>query len=271
MVLYAVLAVSSRHQAILSGSTDEVEASTFHGRCLELLISALSQPEETWDDNLLATVVILRIYEELDNRNDKKCHIVGSSRLLNTVSKFSSSGGLAEAASWLFLRQAIYVSLVHRVPLELNLDNYERSSVFDRFDNESYANVIIFLFARALQLIYPVRRDVAVGMHAWDLLQESIDRWYSSKPSSFAPFHYRDASMEESRPFPELWMISPAAGASPQAPPPPPKLFLQLSPLLTNEYSSRTAVLPRSKHPDDDTQAASSVAGGIPSRATHAH
>lgn len=42
MVLYAVLAVSSRHQAILSGSTDEVEASTFHGRCLELLISALS-------------------------------------------------------------------------------------------------------------------------------------------------------------------------------------------------------------------------------------
>ncbi|KAL2012349.1 hypothetical protein VTN00DRAFT_5067 [Thermoascus crustaceus] len=209
MVLYAVLAASSRHQAITLG-TDEVEASTFHGRCLELLISVLSEPEETWDDNLLATVVILRIYEEFDNKNDEKCHLLGSNRLLNTVSNFSSSGGLAEAASWQFLRQAIYVSLVYQVPIELNLENYERSSVFNQLDTASYANVIIFLFAKALQLIYPPR-GVPVDIHAWDLLQESVERWHNSKPSSFTPFHYQESSVEESRPFPELWMISPAA------------------------------------------------------------
>lgn len=241
MVLYAVLAASSRHQAITLG-TDEVEASTFHGSCLKLLISVLSQPEETWDDNLLATIVILRIYEEFDNKNDEKCHLLGSNRLLNTVSNFSSSGGLAEAASWQFLRQAIYISLVYQVPIELNLENYERSSVFNRLDNASYANVIIFLFAKALQLIYPPR-GVPVDMHAWDLLQESVERWQNLKPSSFTPFHYQEPSVEESRPFPELWMISPAAGLAPTSSQYPPASVANRGVVVGMQYYHATRIL----------------------------
>lgn len=212
MVMYALLTVASRHQSIMLGS-DETEANTYHGHCLEYLIPALSRPEETYDDNLLVTVVILRLYEELDNQKDKKCHLLGSSRLLNTISKFSSSGGLAEAASWLFLRQAIYVCLVQKEPWELCLENYESSFVFECPDDDgSYANVIIFLFAKILRLISRSRETPSLDLHDWLSLEESVERWNDAKPFSFTPLQYRDVDIAENQPFPELWMVSPAAG-----------------------------------------------------------
>lgn len=213
MVMYALLTVASRHQSIMRG-IDEVEASTYHGRCLEYLIPALSRPEDTYDDNLLVTVVILRLYEELDNQRDKKCHLLGSSRLLNTVSRFSSSGGLAEAASWLFLRQAIYVSLVQKEPWELCLENYESSLVFEcpNGDDASYANVMIFLVAKILRLISHSRETASTDLQDWLSLEESVERWNDERPFSFTPLRYRDVDVEENRPFPELWMVSPAAG-----------------------------------------------------------
>ena len=46
MVLYAVLAASSRHQAMFM-SHGEHEASFYHGLCLRLVIEALSASETT--------------------------------------------------------------------------------------------------------------------------------------------------------------------------------------------------------------------------------
>lgn len=213
MVMYALLTVASRHQSIMRG-TDEMEASMYHGRCLEYLIPALSRPEDTYDDNLLVTVVILRLYEELDNQKDKKCHLLGSSTLLNTVARFSSSGGLAEAASWLFLRQAIYVCLVQKEPWELCLENYESSLVFEcpNGGDASYANVMIFLVAKILRLISHSRETASTDPQDWLSLEESVERWNDAKPFSFTPLRYREIDISNNRPFPELWMVSPAAG-----------------------------------------------------------
>lgn len=212
MVLKALLALAASHDTILSGASDW-EASAYHGQCLELLIAALARPEDTYDDNLLITVVILRIYEELGQPTDQKCHLLGSNRLLNTMSKSASSGGLAEAVSWQFLRQAIYASVVQSQPLQLDLKNYERSSVFHRTDDAAYANVIVFLCARIIQLCTGLDA-CAVEEGTWRQLGQSVDQWYAAKPITWQPLRYRAADMAENRPFPELWMISPPAGIS---------------------------------------------------------
>ena len=151
MLLKALLALAARHDAILTNGSDS-EASAFHGECLEMLILALNRPEENYDDNLLITVVVLRFYEELERTTDTKCHLLGSNRLLNLMSRSASSEGLAEAVSWQFLRQAIYSSIAQYEPLQLDLRNYERSSVFHRDDDAARANTIIFYCARILQL-----------------------------------------------------------------------------------------------------------------------
>ncbi|OQD81555.1 hypothetical protein PENANT_c026G05065 [Penicillium antarcticum] len=143
MVLKAILALSARHDAILAGDSD-LEASGYHGQCLELLIAALDQAETNCDENMLIAVVTLRIYEELENNTDQQFHLLGSNGLVNLVARSASSGGLAEAVSWQFLRQAIYASIVQYQPLQLNMQTYERSSMFHRHDDAACANVIIY-------------------------------------------------------------------------------------------------------------------------------
>lgn len=210
MVINALLTISSRVEAILSHSSD-MEATAYHDRCLELLIPALSRPEHTYDDNLLVTVIILRLHEELDSYIDPKLHLLGSHRLLNSISQFSSSGGLGEAASWQFLRQAIYVCLVQKEPWQLHLEHYRRSKVFERFDDASYANTMIFLFAKLLQLISKPT-DRTGDSQEWTSLRQDIERWKIKRPRSFIPLKYLGPNFDENRPFSEIWMISPAAG-----------------------------------------------------------
>ncbi|KAF4214430.1 hypothetical protein CNMCM5878_009240 [Aspergillus fumigatiaffinis] len=208
MVLKAVLALAARHDAILSDASDW-EAAEYHGQCLELLIAALAQPEDTYDDNLLITVVILRIYEELESNNDEKYHLFGSNRLLNTMSRSAYSGGLAEAVSWQFLRQAIYASVVQYQPMQLDLENYERSAVFHRRDDAAYANIIIYLCARILQCGGAYTRGM--DEETWRQLSDSVEQWHRGKPISWQPLKYKPANIAESRPFPEIWMMSPPA------------------------------------------------------------
>ncbi|KAJ6059393.1 uncharacterized protein N7446_000045 [Penicillium canescens] len=207
MVLKAILALSARHDAILAGDSDW-EASTYHGQCLQLLIAALDQAETNCDENMLIAVVILRIYEELENNTDQQFHLLGSNRLVNLVARSASSGGLAEAVSWQFLRQAIYASIVQYQPLQLNMQNYERSSMFHRHDDAACANVIIYHCARIIQLCSDAPGRI-VDREAWRNISESVIEWNRTKPMTWQPLRYQAPDISVDRPFPELWMISP--------------------------------------------------------------
>ncbi|KAJ5088839.1 hypothetical protein N7456_012455 [Penicillium angulare] len=209
MLLKALLALAARHDSILTNSSD-FEASTFHHECLEMLIGALDQPEESYDDNLLITVVVLRFYEELERSTDRKCHLLGSNRLLNLMSRSASSEGLAEAVSWQFLRQAIYSSIAQYEPLQLNLHNYERSAVFHRDDDAARANAVIYLCAYILQLCSDAP-GYAIKRKDWQRLADNVEEWHHSRPRSWHPLRYQPPNSIENQPFPELWIMSPPA------------------------------------------------------------
>ncbi|OGE51298.1 hypothetical protein PENARI_c014G03471 [Penicillium arizonense] len=208
MLLKALLALAARHDAILTNRSD-CEASAFHGECLELLIVALNQPEN-YDDNLFITVVVLRFYEELERTTDSKCHLLGSNRLLNLMSQSASCGGLAEAVSWQFLRQAIYSSIAQYEPIQLDLRNYERSSVFHRDDDAARANVIIFFCACITQLCCAAP-GYAIDRKSWQRLADCVEEWHRNKPKSWQPLRYQPPNLSKDRPFPELWIMSPPA------------------------------------------------------------
>ncbi|KAJ5645874.1 hypothetical protein N7490_002246 [Penicillium lividum] len=205
MVLKSVLALAARHDAIMTGKSDW-EASSYLGQCLELLIPALDNPERTYDENLLVTVVILRICEELES-TDEKFHLLGSNRLINLMSRSASSGGLAEAVSWQFLRQAIYASTVQRQPLQLNLHNYECSAMFQRNDDAAIANMIVFHCAHIIQLCCNGPR-LPVDANSWHQISDSVEEWYRSKPPTWQPLRLQPPNAAADRPFPEIWMMS---------------------------------------------------------------
>ncbi|KAH0343701.1 hypothetical protein KCU83_g8695, partial [Aureobasidium melanogenum] len=206
MLLYAVLAISAGHQA--GSDEDRHEASEYHGKCLELVIPALSQPERCFDDILLATIVCLRCYEEFNTQADDYLHLNGTARLLSAIPHFSHSGGLAESASWQALRQDIYVSLIQKQPPTFELDNYDKSSVFNSLDFGAAANVIILLFAKILRCLYS--SECNNNYTVWQGLEVAVDQWNVQRV--FQPSYYQDAQAESGKPFPTICMISAPQG-----------------------------------------------------------
>ncbi|KAF2159839.1 hypothetical protein M409DRAFT_70737 [Zasmidium cellare ATCC 36951] len=206
LVLFSLLAISSRHLAILTQQPEPAEASFYHGQCLRLVIEQLAQPGSIHDDNLLATVVCLRIYEEIEHKTDNHLHLAGTSRLLRAIPTFAHSGGLGEAACWQSLRQDIYICLTRGLPPSLDLESFEASSVFTFRDDAACANIIVLWFAKILRLAYSNDHKASTD---WNRLALDVEAWNDRRLRLFQPIYYEDFDTTDDRPFPVIHMISP--------------------------------------------------------------
>ena len=131
--------------------------------------------------------------------------MLGTSRLLNTITEFASSGGLGEAASWACLRQDIYVSLTDSKPLKIHLANYETSRSFYESDDEHWANRMVYIFANILNAAF--QPNIRLTPQAWDQLEGETEVWNSTRPWTFTPLLDATALSEVEGPFPALWML----------------------------------------------------------------
>jgi hypothetical protein len=134
--------------------------------------------------------------------NDELCHLRGVTRILNSIASFAADGGLRESASWISLRQHIYVALTSRHPLTINMTNYRHSSVFQRADDEAWANRIIFVFASTLTHVFKPEGE-HLSLVEWDELDAQITSWDSAKPWHFSPFFVDPLSQPVTSPEPK--------------------------------------------------------------------
>lgn len=139
--------------------------------------------------------------------SDEQCHHLGTARILNSISSFAADGGLRESASWVSLRQHIYVSLTTQQPLNLSLANYRHSSVFREYDNEAWTNRIIFQFATILQKVFEESEGHSISKEEWNELEADTEEWGRTKPWTFAPL-YTDANAGQA--FTGSWPDLPA-------------------------------------------------------------
>lgn len=145
--------------------------------------------------------------------DDQRCHLFGTSKLLNSISSFASDSGLRESASWAFLRQHIYISFTKQHPINIDLENYKYSSVFHTNDDEAWANRIIYLFAVVLDKI--LRHGQGISTHELGRLEGEVEAWYTSKPWDFSPL-WGSHSPDTNDPWPQLYMSHPAHGKLPK-------------------------------------------------------
>ncbi|KAH8171019.1 zn 2cys6 transcription factor [Sarocladium implicatum] len=219
VLLNGILGLASRFDRLATDAhttESDMESAFYHGRCIELLIQLLDKPVETYDATLLAAVVLSRLYEENDTETDSLTyHLAGTSTLLGhgVITRLAVEGGLAEAACWVHLRQAIYIAIVHRQHLNVPLGVYEHLTAFRKDNDSSYANRMVYHFARIVRLYFPqqsAQRSAAEDEKAsWQRLQEELDGWYESRPVSFEPVYYEARRDED--PFPRIWMVSDVA------------------------------------------------------------
>jgi hypothetical protein len=146
--------------------------------------------------------------------DDEQFHLFGTARLLDSIASFAADGGLREAASWISLRQHIYVSLTTERPLSLNLENYKHSSAFISSSDEAWANRIIFIFASFLTHVFT--KDTEPLGDEWSRLEAELEAWNNTKPWHFSPLWVEDeAGSQGEGPFPEILMLHPAQGLFP--------------------------------------------------------
>jgi hypothetical protein len=139
---------------------------------------------------------------------DDKCHLLGSTRLVNSMTAFASCGGLGEAASWLSLRQDLYVALTLNKPLNIHLKNYELSQSFYSTDDAAWANRIVHTFARILSTAF--RGTPVMKKEEWDELNSAAQAWHSNKPETFEPVYMESSGYSSGSSFPSVWLLQPA-------------------------------------------------------------
>ncbi|KAF0643191.1 hypothetical protein FPSE5266_07859 [Fusarium pseudograminearum] len=84
MIMNGLLALASRYDSRCMDTSNDIESTFYHNKCIKLLIKAFAQPPETWDSTLLTAVVIARLYEENENETDSYYHhLSGTQNLLN--------------------------------------------------------------------------------------------------------------------------------------------------------------------------------------------
>lgn len=67
LLAYTILAFTSQHMALTSGLAEKPgspDPAVYYGRAVHLLIPELNGPIENLDENVLASIVLLRNYEE---------------------------------------------------------------------------------------------------------------------------------------------------------------------------------------------------------------
>lgn len=207
MLLNAALALSSRHQSLMTGG-NAFETTHYYRRCVELVIRELSKP--TYDDNLCATIVCMCVYEELDDKVEAFLQLVCAGRMLQVIPTFAHSGGLAEAASWQALRQDVYVSLRNKVQPSLDLDKYGSSRAFDFRDDGTCANAILLLFARLLRLLHS--RPKSPLYDDWKEMEHHAEQWDAQRSLIFQPLFVKEADMNGGLTFPAIRVSNSAQG-----------------------------------------------------------
>lgn len=206
VILHGILGLAARHLWLI-GKVPEDHSQHYIDQCLNALIIALEDPLAHWDEHFLVAVILLRLHEEMGDA-DQQFHHFGTARILNSISSFAADGGLRESASWVSLRQHIYVSLTSQQPLSLSLENYRHSSVFREFDDEAWTNRAIFLFATILQVIFDDSGETntnSLSKDKWTELDANVDEWERTKPWTFSAIHIEpDAGERYNGSWPEL-------------------------------------------------------------------
>ncbi|KAF5026580.1 hypothetical protein F66182_1306 [Fusarium sp. NRRL 66182] len=206
LLLNAIFALSALHLS-LTCSFDASVAVKYYARCTSMLDSVLKKEQSVQDDNVLATMVIIRKYEEM-NGHDCEQHMAKSAALFNSPACALGSG-LGQTAFWQFIRQDIYLSLPKRKPPRTNISIQPPLTKDMGPPDCVWANRIVWITVSVLAYCFAEEpQDTMV----WHDLNQKILQWDREKPPTFDPVYFREPSRQEGRFFPEIWLSDPWHG-----------------------------------------------------------
>ncbi|KAH8423675.1 uncharacterized protein LDX57_001432 [Aspergillus melleus] len=182
---------------------------SYHSRCIAHLRSVSDEPDAIMDENLLAAVVALRFFEELDSPfidlpND--IAVRGLQVFLEAqASSAISSPGLRQAVFWTGFRQEFHMAFSQQRPFRLPLDTCQRYRPEENSPDYVWVNYLLVICAQIVQ--YCFNDQYQRSYTGYEDLVERRNRWLRSCPSSFSPVYFEQPDHNRGELFPKMWYL----------------------------------------------------------------
>ncbi|KAI5194240.1 hypothetical protein E4T39_08718 [Aureobasidium subglaciale] len=220
-LMLAVLALSSRHQSILSNPDktpriDRTVAVQYYNETLQYLQIAMKIPEYLKSDELLATVLLISTYEMIDGfESGWERHLKGVFWIQRSQLIHGESGGLKQAIWWAWLRQDIWAAFRGR---RVILSYYTLRKDCAELDRWELTNRVVWLLGQCINFgsdteVEAGRNNVQQRIHRAAFLTMRLDEWWIY----FAPYRTKlPAERIEGGAFNPIWINPPSCSAAVQ-------------------------------------------------------
>ncbi|KAF9887607.1 hypothetical protein FE257_009820 [Aspergillus nanangensis] len=206
-LLNAVLSASARYGLQHSLVIGEETSLRYHSRCISHLRSVSEEPDAIMDENLLAAVVILRFYEELDSPFidlPNYTAVRGLQVFLEAQAASAlASPGLRQAAFWVGFRQEFHMAFSQQRPFNLPVGICNQYRTGHSPPDHVWVNRLLIICALVVQYCF----DDQPSTVGYDDIVDRRNTWLSSCPPSFAPVYFEAADSARGVLFPKMWYL----------------------------------------------------------------
>lgn len=199
----------------------------YHSRCIAQLRLASEQPDAIMNEDLLAAVVILRFYEELDSAHRflslQSCKYLTSTGPFIPLPNETAVRGLqvfieAQAASalsapgyrqalfWIGFRQELNMSILQQRPFRHPLAVCEEFRPWPNAPDHVWVNYLLVISAHIVQYCFGDECQQSFTRHG-ELVQRR-NQWLASCPISFIPVYFEEADQAQGELFPKMWYLN---------------------------------------------------------------
>ncbi|RYP48870.1 hypothetical protein DL769_011155 [Monosporascus sp. CRB-8-3] len=205
-----VCAFTAKQLSLLhSGEIWSTPATHYYGDALHSLIQHLnSSPGSTPDDALTANM-LLSSYEMLEaHSHEHQRHLHGALALIRMQGIDAQSGRMDRANFWIYVRHEITIALENETPLQFSTKDWNCDWREGEVDEGILGNQLIWLVARAIDLIYARTPNPSLNNELQDIHREAA-AWFVSLPISFQGVEY---GHPDDLGFKKSYFAVPAAG-----------------------------------------------------------
>lgn len=213
-LLYAIYAISSRQKEQTDPEYPSEKTINLYQESLKHLIPTVNR---IIDKSIISACVILCVFEMMSSSpREWRHHLEGCHALFEANDINGFSGDLERRLFWCYARMDVNSAVIGEqctiIPSESWLPKgcsiYELKRLFnDAKDDDMYANYIVFLCSRVLNLI---TKDSKNFHQEWEFLWNEIIDWNLNRP-----FHLKPILGYDDKPFPGvLFLNGPAISAN---------------------------------------------------------
>jgi hypothetical protein len=192
LVTKCVCAFTAKQLSLLHpGEVWSTPATHYYGDALRLLIRHLNSntPDARRNEALTANM-LLSSYEMLEaHTHEHQRHLHGALALIRECGIDAKSTGMDRANFWIYVRHEITIALENETPLQFSPDEWNYDGPTGEVGEDVLGNHIIWLVARAVDLMYAPDRDLHILPKFEAIVQEAAS-WHDSLPISFQGVKY---------------------------------------------------------------------------------